>query len=238
MIAQEHVLDQLPAYALGSLDEAETRQVVQHLDSCPICRAELLTYQMVTDQLGFGAPQIEPPPSLKQKVMQIAGPARVAVQPEIRKPGLVEVFRSLLTPWRLAGAVLVIALIASNLILWQQVQGLRTVSNPTAFQSVALAGTSADPQAHGVMIISSSGQYGTLVVENLSPLDTNHQYQLWLMQDGKRTNGGVFSVSDDGYTSMLVYSPKALNSYSGFGITIEPFGGSSQPTGEKVLGGQ
>ena len=29
-------------------------------------------------------------------------------------------------------------------------------------------------------------------------LDAAHQYQLWLVRDGKRTSGGVFSVDQDG----------------------------------------
>ncbi|RJQ80137.1 MAG: anti-sigma factor [Desulfobacteraceae bacterium] len=32
-------------------------------------------------------------------------------------------------------------------------------------------------------------------------------------------------------------SPRPLNSYRTFGITIEPRGGSPGPTGSKVLGG-
>ncbi len=45
-------------------------------------------------------------------------------------------------------------------------------------------------------------------------------------------------VSAEGYGSLSVESPKHLISYSQFGITIVPAGGSPGPTGEKVLGGQ
>lgn len=237
MSMEEHVFDQLPAYSLGSLDKDETQQIDRHLEGCSLCRAELRTYQAVTDQLGLASPQFEPPPALKQKVLSGVVPARSTVISEPRKFDIVEFFRSMLTPWRLAGSVLVLALLASNLFLWQQVHQIRTTPGTADFQTIALAGTNADPQARGLVVISQDGAYGTLVVQNLTPLDTNHQYQLWLIQNGQLTNGGVFSVSEYGYTSILVYSPLPLNTYTSFGITIEPTGGSPQPTGSKVLGG-
>jgi anti-sigma-K factor RskA len=61
---------------------------------------------------------------------------------------------------------------------------------------------------------------------------------LWLINEGKRTSGGVFSVMDNGYGVLIVNSSKPLSTYQNFGITIEPFGGSSGPTGDKVLGGK
>ena len=71
----------------------------------------------------------------------------------------------------------------------------------------------------------------------MEPLDDAQQYQLWLIRDGERTSGGVFSVSQSGYTAMQVYSREPLASFDAFGITIEPYGGSPGPTGDKVLGG-
>jgi anti-sigma-K factor RskA len=58
----------------------------------------------------------------------------------------------------------------------------------------------------------------------------------WLIENGQRTSGGVFSVSQEGYGSLRVSSPQPLSNYSAFGITVEPVGGSPGPTGNKVLG--
>ena len=41
MADETHVLDLLPAYALDSLEETETRLVAIHLAGCHICRTEL-----------------------------------------------------------------------------------------------------------------------------------------------------------------------------------------------------
>jgi anti-sigma-K factor RskA len=87
-----------------------------------------------------------------------------------------------------------------------------------------------------MIVISLEGTHGTLVVDNLPPLEEDQQFQLWLVRDSQRASGGVFSVDEDGYGSVWVSSPEPLASYTGFGITIEPAGGSAGPTGEKVLG--
>ncbi len=87
------------------------------------------------------------------------------------------------------------------------------------------------------MVISRDGEHGSLVVDGLPLLDESQQYQLWLIRDGVRTSGGVFSVYDEGYGLLKIDAPDPLISYQAAGITIEPAGGSPGPTGERVLGG-
>lgn len=104
-------------------------------------------------------------------------------------------------------------------------------------QVVALQGTDLVPRASGLIVISPDGQHGTLVVDELPALDESQEYQLWLIRDGQRTSGALFSVSEDGYGNKWIDAPEPLTNYSSFGVTIEPAGGSPGPTGEKVLGG-
>jgi hypothetical protein len=139
--------------------------------------------------------------------------------------------------WGIVGLLLIVGLAISNLALWQQMTNLRATTEALAFRFVPLASTDVTPGADGVLIINGRGTHGTLVVDNLPELDEAHQYQLWLIKDGERTSGGVFSVSKDGYGAMWVRSPLPLGVYTSFGITIEPEGGSPSPTGDKVLGG-
>ena len=101
---------------------------------------------------------------------------------------------------------------------------------------IAMVGTGAAPASAGTLVVDSEGEYGTLVVEGLPALDQDHQYQVWLIRDGQRTSGGVFSVSPEGYGALMLSSPEPLSSYPAFGVTIEPEGGSPGPTGDKVLG--
>jgi anti-sigma-K factor RskA len=134
--------------------------------------------------------------------------------------------------WQPVALLLLVILAIGNIILWQRL--LREPTLPG--RPVALMGTEVAPEARGTILISEGGRNGTLVVEGLPPLDAAQQYQLWLIDDGARDNGGVFSVNADGYSSMTLTAPQALDAYSAFGITIEPAGGSPGPTGAKVMG--
>lgn len=130
--------------------------------------------------------------------------------------------------WQL-GLVSALLIIAASLFLFSQTDA------PANFGQIALAPTHNAPGATGILIISADGEYGSLVVQGLPELDADHQYQLWLIENGERTSGGVFSVHE-GYAAIQVYAPRPLSSYRDFGITVEPAGGSAGPTGAKVLG--
>lgn len=239
MVSEEHIRELIPAYALDILDEQEQMQVAEHLANCDSCRAELVMYQEIVEDLPLGMVVSEPPTGLKDKIM--AG-ARKRPAPE-HKPESAswwerfsQVFRGA-PAWGLVSLVLILVLGASNLFLWSRLSALEQ-TEPDRFISVHLDGTQAAAPATGLLVISPDGEYGTLVVDGLPYLDESQQYQLWLIEDGQRTDGGVFSVSEEGYGTLIIDTPRHLISYSQFGITIEPAGGSPGPTGEKVLGGQ
>ena len=236
---EEHVFDQLPAYALDCLDKEEAELVRRHLVGCETCRMELLSYQRISDRLGLAAPMADPPAGLKDRVMAGAvAKGRTGPVPQ-RENTFGRIFRPLPFVWRLVGLVglsVVVVLVISNVLLWRRV--IQSPGQPSGFQVVALTGTDGTPDASGMIVMSGDGKSGTLIVDGLPDLDRDQQYQLWLIKDGHRTNGGVFSVSYDGYGSMWVSSPEPLVDYSAFGITIEPRGGSPGPTGAKVLGGE
>lgn len=228
-----HVIELLPAYSLGCLDETETIQVAEHLATCPECRAELAAYQAVTDRLVLGAREAVPPARLKQNIM--AGLQTPQTQPAVQSrqgwwQRLAGSWRGAPAAWIAASLVLALLLAISNLWWWQR------ADEPTGLQTIALVGTEVAPDAVGTLVVSADGDHGTLVVDGLPVLDESQQYQLWLIRDGQRTSGGVFSVSEEGYGALWVSSPEPLSSYGAFGVTAEPAGGSPGPTGDKVLG--
>jgi len=237
-----HVTDQIPAYALDCLDEEEAFQVETHLTVCAVCRAELAAYKATADQLGCVAPQVEPPSRLKASILRrVAEPQAgraAAPRQKIGAPEFwVRLYRWTMNTgpiWVGVSVLLLIALTASNVVLYQQIQSQKQSSE---FHLVALKGTTNAPNASGIMVISQEGLAGTVIVDGLPPLKMAQQYQLWLMKDGKRVSGGLFYVGQNGYGILAVQSPGSLLNFSSFGITIEPVGGSPGPTGEKVLGG-
>ncbi|MEW5960548.1 MAG: anti-sigma factor [Chloroflexota bacterium] len=241
LIVDEHVLDLLPAYALDCLDEDEAIQVAEHLAACSECQAELQVYQATLAQLALAAPDAAPPPALKELLMARIQPAQ---WPGVGSPqlpwrqSLAMLMRRTTPAWGVAGLVLIVALAVGNLWLWQRVNQLENRLLPSGvMQTIVLSGTQAAPTATGLIVISLDGTHGTLVVDRLPELAESHQYQLWLIKDGQRDSGGVFSVSNEGYGSLWLDSPQPLADYPAFGITIEPAGGSPGPTGEKILGG-
>jgi anti-sigma-K factor RskA len=238
MAMNTHVIELLPAYTLDCLDEEDMLLVTEHLAVCPTCRAELISYQGVADRLAMAVPCSEPPADLRGRLMARALPTRPRAISQPRPAWWQQLGQVLQHPaWGVASLALILALAVSNVLLWQQVNRPGIASNVQGMRSLALAGTASAPEASGMVIISTDGEYGTLVVDNLPTLGKTQQYQLWLMQDGTRTSGAVFSVGQDGYGSVPILAPEPLTQYSSFGITVEPSGGSPHPTGAKVLGG-
>jgi anti-sigma-K factor RskA len=244
MASQDHIIDLIPAYALDCLDPQEAQIVAAHLADCSECRQELRAYQDIVADLPLAVPQFDPPAGLKDKILARASrqtpsdsgstgvfawlsrPIQHALATLSRSPG-----------FALASLALVIVLVAVNILLVNQIVR-QNQAQRDGLKTLALAGTDNAPGAHGLIVISADGEDGTLVVDGLTELGSDQEYQLWLIRDGERDSGGTFTVGEDGYGGRWVYSPQPLGSYQAFGITIEPAGGSPGPTGPKVLGGE
>jgi anti-sigma-K factor RskA len=234
MSDDKHVVDLIPACALDCLDDDEVEVVVAHLVDCPACQAELESYRQVVDELVYAAPEQTPPADLRNRLMDTvqftpAGTQRLWWQT------LVDMFRHPVPAWSFVGALALLVVLG----IWlTSTPSAQSPQNTGTMQTVTLVGTKAAPEAQGLIIIGSDGVEGALVVEDLPSLNTDQQYQLWLIdQNGQRTSGVVFSVNSEGYAATMVTSSMPLTSFTAFGITIEPAGGSPGPTGQKVLGG-
>ena len=233
---ENHVIDLLPAYVLDALTDEETDMVAEHLAVCHTCQAELARLQLVADDLPLALMQTAPPPRVKDSLMasiHSRSSASAASPEQSTWQKLVGFFRM---PLPAVGVALIVILALGNLFLLRQLNLTGQQSN-TSMRIIALANTKDAPNALGTMIIDRQGDYGTLVVDKLAALDSNQQYQVWLLKDGQRVSGGLFSVNPDGYASLEIMAPMPLAQYDSLGITVEPVGGSPAPTGAKVLGG-
>ncbi|MCI0549619.1 MAG: anti-sigma factor [Anaerolineae bacterium] len=233
MIEDMHVLESLPAYALGSLDEAEARLVAEHLTSCHMCRAELSAFQDVADQLAFAAPDTFPSQNLRHRFLERLREIK-STRPQ---PERFRVTGRLIPIGGMVRMLLIFLLLVSNLVLWQRLNHLEVLAGPMGMRAIALQNTDAAPNASGFVIISSDGREGVLVVDELPQLDAQHEYQLWLVRNGSTTSGAVFPIDESGYRGTRIEAPQTLLLYSSVRVTIEPTGGSPEPTGKQVLGG-
>ncbi|GGH08393.1 hypothetical protein GCM10007422_25930 [Pedobacter zeae] len=76
------------------------------------------------------------------------------------------------------------------------------------------------------------------VAMDLPKPDAEHEYQLWALVNGKPVSLGVFGKTDSTNNEALV-KMQAIQEAQAFAVTLEPMGGSINPTMEKltVMGG-
>lgn len=76
------------------------------------------------------------------------------------------------------------------------------------------------------------------VAMDLPKTDAAHQYQLWALVNGKPVSLGVFGKTDSTNNEALV-KMQAIQEAQAFAVTLEPMGGSVNPTMDKltVMGG-
>lgn len=236
---EKHVTELLPGYALGCLDAEEAAQVVEHLAVCEHCQAELDAFQAVANQLAMAAPDAQPSPGLKTRILQQIQPETPLPQKQARFAGwrqrIAAWFQSGIRPkWAFANALVMLMLAASTLLFWQRLHSLEQRYQTQDFQMVRLECTHVVPEAAGQILISRDGEFGILTVAHLPVLDADQTYQVWLNRKGERIPGGTFSVNRNGYGVLKLISAESLLD-CGFSITVEPADGSVAPTGKTVL---
>ena len=94
-------------------------------------------------------------------------------------------------------------------------------------QPVELKGTDNQPAALATVYWNKEKNTVLLNVQDLNALPTSKQYQLWALVDGKPVNAGVFDKPTD-QTALLHLN--SISKADAFAVTIEPAGGSAQPT--------
>ena len=239
MSQDTHVGGLLPEFVLGCLDAADEVVVSEHLANCAAtCRVDLAAFDHVMDQLAYAAPDASPPDQLKSMLMNRVQPAPTVTRIEPRLSWLEQVaglWQRVAPAWGVVSLVFIVVLLVGFLDLGRQEDEIKFTSG--GMRIISFTSTDAAPSASGTLVISVDGEHGSLVVDGLPALDPAHQYQLWLISDGQRTDGGVFSVNQEGYGVLWIDSEEPLSSFPLFGVTVEPTGGSSGPTGDKVLGG-
>jgi len=74
----DHVLDDLEAYALGALDQADAQRIAAHLATCGSCRTDAAALAEVVGTLPDAVALREPRAALRERVL---GAARADLQP-------------------------------------------------------------------------------------------------------------------------------------------------------------
>ena len=99
-------------------------------------------------------------------------------------------------------------------------------------QKVELKGVPKSPASAVVVYWNTESKDVFVKVADLPKPPADRQYQLWALENGKPIDAGVLNVRTD---SMAVQRMKAINQAQAFAITLEPEGGSENPTLEQMF---
>jgi anti-sigma-K factor RskA len=232
------------AYALHALPERDVALFEAHMSRCEACAVEVRGLSETAARLAMGAAE-PPPPALRARVMaQIAevrqeapvlerGSARPGPDNVVPlRPG---------SPWRgriLAGlaavsvaaaAVLGVAAVDANRERDRLRQVVAVVAAPdaeTVRRPVSSGGT-------GVIVMAPSQGRMLFTASGLPPLPGSQVYELWMMGgDGVRP-AGLLERAADGTVVPVLATP--LRGDERVGLTVEPAGGSDQPTTTPIM---
>lgn len=217
-------------YVLDALDERERAEFEGHLEHCEDCRREVLELRETAALLGNA--QAGPDVSeLKSAVMeQVARTPQLP--PRVQRLGGRRVGRSL--GWIAAAAAAVVALVLVGNVREQQ-QTIAAMNEHTAEVMSLLTAQDAKvmplalPEGSSTVVVSMQRDEAMVLAHDLDVPGDGSVYQTWAYDDaGNPTPAGTWMPDSSGQVAAPVTT--ALDDCRMLSVTVEPKGGSSQPT--------
>ncbi|MEK6251573.1 MAG: anti-sigma factor [Actinomycetota bacterium] len=214
----------LSAYLLGSLEAEETEALEGHLEACQRCRDELRWLQPAIDMIGESVPQLEPPPGLRARLM-----AEVRADAAELSPDTAQDNRRRDAPSRRSGGF--------RAFFWRPAVALTAVALIGAvIGGYALRGgggdgtTTVDTQGAS---LAYQGDSGTLEMTGLRQLPKSDVYQAWVQRNHRIVPSSLFDAGRNGKATAAI--PHHLDGANAVMVTVEPRGGSKQPSSSPVV---
>jgi anti-sigma-K factor RskA len=245
----ERFEDLKDAYVLDALPEDERRSFEEFLAAHPERQAEIDELGAVAGLLAFSPEEQEPTPELRDRIMEVVE-AEAAPRRERRGSGFA----------RLAGyigarglafgaaALLLIGLLSWNLLLQGQVDDLQGQVQNSQNQVEDLQAQVQDAQTQQTQTVQLSGTWANegadaevasinnnrivLVADDLPSIPEGQTCQIWVIKGDVPESGGLFQP---GGTETAVPITAPIKKGDTIAITVEPAGGSEQPTTDPVL---
>ncbi len=261
----EDWLDDVAVYALGSMPMQDAERVRSHMATCSICRREYALLRPTVDALAESAEACEPgggavtvSPVLKARIMRTVraeAPAQKSTPKTERSAARTAVAtreRPVLWPaYLVAAACLAIALISSisDIMLSGQLKQSQSELAQLRTRTNALASELADRQAAISDLLSSSAKRYPVndgeVVRNGSRLyiamydlpspPRGHVYQAWTLAKGSKTMTPSLTFVPDSHGVAVVPLPADASATAVVAVSVEPEGGSKQPTTKPLV---
>ncbi|WP_122260671.1 anti-sigma factor [Ornithinimicrobium cerasi] len=234
----EDMHDLAPAYAVDALDPAERARFETHLTSCPGCAALVQELQEAAVELSAGL-EAEPPAALRARVLEAVrieaahvdgghvDDVVVPLRPAHRAQG----------PSRRRGGRWLTAAAAAAAVVVAGVWGVSELRPDDPAQQVVSASDareySATTSVGTVTVISSSTRDAAVLrlPDDVEPPPAGSVYQAWFVgTDGSARSAGLLpaEVLESGEV-VLEGTPAGA---AAVGLSVEPDGGSPQPTTE------
>jgi anti-sigma-K factor RskA len=236
------VSEALGAYVLGALPADERLAVERHLEVCERCSEAAASLRVAVNVLPASVPIVEPPRELKDRIMAVvtaeAELLRAAGSEADRPPRRRPVWRPEpgwlgRRPLATAGmAAALAAAAAGGVIVLGEGSGGERSPRVSSERVVSAQITDADIARRARASVRVKGTRASLVVRNLPGPGANRVYQVWLKRSGSAPvpAGATFRVR-----SGSVDIPRAMRPSEQMLVTVEPAGGSREPTGPALI---
>ncbi|MDE3194716.1 MAG: anti-sigma factor [Acidobacteriota bacterium] len=202
------------AYALGVSGDPERIEISEHLSrNCPVCAPGVRRSLETVAALSGGVKIVDPPARLRARVIALVQPA-----------GQKRNWTAILIPWAVA-VTLAIAFVA--------VRPARDTSKMDAALSILNDPETKDvsfgvPSAKGRVFVSP-GKGVVFMAANLPAIASGKTFELWVIPaSGKPIPAGTFRSQPD--ASAIYVRPGPVTNAAAVAVTVEPEGGSPQPT--------
>ena len=215
------------AYALDAVDDLERAAFERHLAECADCRTEVASLRE-TAALLTESTAVTPPPSLRDSVL--SGVSRVRPLPPVVTP------RRRVAWFPLLVAASIVAVLGIATAVWQpwtrsddgSLTAAEQVLQAPDAQSVFL-----DLGEAGRATVTRSPSIGKAVIttEDMISAPSGKVFELWLQsEDGVMLPAGLMPDKAD---QTVVLEGDAASATAA-GITVEPKGGSEEPTTDPI----
>ena len=227
----EALREDLPAYALGALPDAEAQVLERHLEDCESCRERLRWLAPALDLLPASVEQHRPPDRLRERLMETvrADVAPSDARAAERKPRWRFGFPALRPAVALGAAAVLAVGVGLGYGLGDEGSGggasAVEVSDVTPLRPGNIDGT-----------LERQGELATLRLEGMPRLRRDQVYEVWIERGGKLEPSTLFAPDADREATAAVAG--GLAGADRVLVTAEPRGGSEQPTGSPLLEAQ
>ncbi|HEY7874945.1 MAG TPA: anti-sigma factor [Actinomycetota bacterium] len=233
--SHEELKELLVPYALGAIPEDEMAEIRSHILSCEECMAEADGYAETAASLAVAAEPEALPAGFADRVVAKAREGRSTET--VSAPARSRRWR-VLEGLSFAALLLVVAVLGVAVVNARSDAALerRAVGALVSDEGMELTGL------EGVAARMLPGDDGSVfVAQGLEETASDETYQLWLMRgecavsDGDCTivSAGTFEPDDDGI--VIHEAAESLDGYDDAAVTIEPAGGSEQPTSDPLF---